>query len=73
MPIRINGGVFDQEILTGSLSHWVICGADFSGAINASGQPVPNSAAEIIFINIEASGTINIMNPNNCNLSFALE
>ena len=73
MPIRINGGVFDQGILTGSLSHWVICGADFSGAINASGQPVPNSAAEIIFINIEASGTINIMNPNNCNLSFALE
>jgi hypothetical protein len=73
MPIRVHGGVFDQQILTGSLSHWVICGADFSGAINSYGQPVPYSAAEIIFKNIEEGATINIMNPNDCNLSFALE
>ncbi len=73
MPIRIHGGVFDQQVLTGSLSHWVICGADFSGAINSYGQAVPNSAAEIIFKNIEESATINIMNPNDENLSFALE
>ena len=73
MPIRTNGGVFDQQILTGSLSHWVICGADFSGAINSFGQPVPYSAAEIIFKNIEDGATINIMNPNDQNLSFALE
>jgi hypothetical protein len=73
MPIRTNGGVFDQQILTGSLSHWVICGADFSGAVNSYGKPVPNSAAEIIFRNIEEHATIDIMNPNDCNLSFALE
>jgi len=73
MPNRINGGVFDQQVLTGSLSHWVICGADFSGAINSYGKPVPGSAAEIIFMNIEEGATINIMNPNDCNLSFALE
>lgn len=73
MPQRINGGVFDQQILTGSLSHWVISGADFSGAIDIHGRPVPNSAAEIIFKNIEEHATINIMNPNDVNLSFALE
>ena len=73
MVQRTNGGVFDQQILTGSLSHWVICGADFSGAINSYGKPVPYSAAEIIFKNIEEHATINIMNPNDSNLSFALE
>lgn len=73
MPIRTNGGVFDQQVLTGSLSHWVVCGADFSGAINLYGQAVPFSAAEIIFNHIEDSATINIMNPNDQNLSFALE
>lgn len=73
MPIRSSGGVFDEQVLTGSLSHWVVCGADFSGAINALGQPVPGSAAEIIFTNISESAYINIMNPNECNLSFALE
>lgn len=73
MPIRSSGGVFDEQVLTGSLSHWVVCGADFSGAINSFGQPVPGSAAEIIFVNISESAYINIMNPNECNLSFALE
>lgn len=73
MPVRQSGGVFDEQVLTGSLSHWVVCGADFSGAINSFGQPVPGSAAEIIFVNISESAYINIMNPNDCNLSFALE
>lgn len=73
MPIRQTGGVFDEQVLTGSLSHWVVCGADFSGAINSYGQAVPNSAAEIIFTKISESAYINIMNPNECNLSFALE
>lgn len=73
MPIRTSGGVFNDQMLTGSLSHYVVCGADFSGAINSFGQPVPFSAAEIIFNKIEAGAYVNIMNPNSCNLSFALE
>lgn len=73
MPIRTNGGVFSQQMLTGSLVHYVVCGADFSGAINSFGQPVPNSCAEIIFNRIESGAYIDIMNPNSLNLSFALE
>jgi hypothetical protein len=73
MPVRTTGGVFSEQILTGSLAHFVVCGADFSGAINQYGQPVPNSAAEIIFTNITESAYVNIMNPNEQNLSFALE
>ena len=73
MPVRTSGGVFDEQVLTGSLAHYVICGADFSGAINSYGQPVPYSAAEIIFTKISEGAYINIMNPNDCNLSFALE
>ena len=73
MPIRTSGGVFNDEMITGSLAHYVICGADFSGAIDSYGKPVPNSAAEIIFVKISAGAYINIMNPNDCNLSFALE
>jgi len=73
MPVRQSGGVFDEQVLTGSLAHYVICGADFSGAINSFGQPVPYSAAEIIFTKISEGAYINIMNPNDCNLSFALE
>jgi len=73
MPLRTTGGVFDEQVLTGSLAHYVVCGADFSGAINQYGQPVPYSAAEIIFTNISESTYINIMNPNEQNLSFALE
>jgi hypothetical protein len=73
MPIRTNGGVFSQQMLTGSLVHYVVCGADFSGAINSFGQPVPFSCAEIIFNRIESGAYIDIMNPNSLNLSFALE
>jgi hypothetical protein len=73
MPVRTNGGVFNDQMLTGSLSHWVVTGANFSGAINEFGQPVPGSAAEIIFNRIESGAYVNIMNPNEANLSFALE
>lgn len=72
MVQRVNGGVFDSQTLTGGLNHYVVCGSSFSGAIDAYGQPVPNSAAEIIFNNIAASAVIDIMNPNAENLSFAL-
>jgi hypothetical protein len=73
MPVRTTGGVFDEQVLTGSLAHYVVCGADFSGAMNSYGQPVPFSAAEIIFTKISEGAYINIMNPNEDNLSFALE
>lgn len=73
MPIRTTGGVFDQQVLTGSLAHYVVCGADFSGAINSYGLPEPYSAAEIIFTKVSEGAYINIMNPNEYNLSFALE
>lgn len=73
MPVRVNGGVFNDQMITGSLRHFVLEGADFSGAINAYGQPVPGSAAEIIFTNISEDGFIDIMNPNQYNISFALE
>src|SRR5271165_4718145 len=74
MPSRINGGVFDQQVLTGSLAHFVVCGADFSGAYNpVTEQPVPGSAAEIILQNITKSAYVEIMNPNEVNLSFALD
>jgi len=73
MPIRTNGGVFNDQMLTGSLADYVVCGADFSGAINSFGLPVPHSCAEIIFNRIESGAYIDIMNPNQFNLSFALE
>jgi hypothetical protein len=73
MPVRVHGGVFNDQMITGSLRHFVIEGADFSGAVDANGQPVPGSAAEIIFINIADAGQITIMNPNQYNISFALE
>lgn len=73
MPVRTTGGVFNEQVLTGSLAHYVVCGANFSGAIDSYGQPVPFSAAEIIFSNIAEGAYINIMNPNEYNLSFALE
>src|ERR1017187_7373524 len=73
MVTRVNGGVFNDQMVTGSLRHFVLEGADFSGAVNSFGQPVPGSTAEIIFTNISEDGFIDIMNPNQYNLSFALE
>lgn len=73
MVTRVNGGVFNTQFLTGSLRHFVIEGANFSGAVNEYGQPVPGSAADIIFNIISQEGFIDIMNPNSYNISFALE
>ena len=72
MPIRIHGGVFNQQVITGSQRYFVIQGADFSGSFQ-NGQPVPYSAAEIIFNEISQRGYINIMNPYDIGISFALE
>ena len=72
MPVRIHGGVFNQQVLTGSLRYFVIEGADFSGAFK-DGQPAPYSAAEIIFNVITQRGYVNIMNPYNNGISFSLE
>lgn len=72
MPERIHGGVFNQQVITGSQRYFVIEGADFSGSFE-NGQPVPYSAAEIIFNVISQKGYINIMNPYDIGISFALE
>lgn len=73
MPVKVNGGVFNDQTVTGSMKHFVLEGADFSGAIDSFGQPVSGSAAEIIFTRISIDGFIDIMNPNQYNISFALE
>lgn len=75
MPIRTNGGVFTDQMLTGSLKHFTIGGADFSGAADANNFPIHNSAAEIIYTDISQRATIVIMNPitNMSGMSFALE
>lgn len=75
MPERSNGGVFRDQVLTGFLRHFRIIGADFSGAVDSFGQPVHNSAAEIVFTEISKKSTLVIMNPiTNClGISLALE
>lgn len=73
MATRTNGGIFDNQTITGSMRHFVLEGADFSGAIDQYGRPTPFSAAEIIFINITEKGSVNIINPTSYNISFALE
>lgn len=44
MVTRVNGGVFDNQALTGSLCHYRILGADFSGAISDGTYSIPNGA-----------------------------
>jgi len=75
MPIRVNGGVFTDQVLTGSLQHFRIVGANFTGAVGPTGQPITDSAAEIIFTKIAAKATVVIMNPltDPTGMSFALE
>lgn len=72
MPERINGGVFNQQVTTGSQRYFVIEGADFSGAVH-NGQPVAFSSAEIIFNLISQRGYTNTMNPYSNGISFSLE
>lgn len=75
MPVRTNGGVFCDQVLTGSLQHFRIVGADFTGAVDSNNMPVHGSAAEIIYNEISRRATISIMNPitNPLGMSFALE
>lgn len=73
MAERTNGGVFNDQILTGSLRHFIIETGDFSGAVDQYGQPVHGSAAEIIYTTISQRATIVIMNPDTDSISFALE
>jgi hypothetical protein len=76
MPERVHGGVFTDEVVTGLLRHFVITGADFSGAQDANGKPIYGSAASIVFQEITQKATVVIMNPIsqvNRGMSFALE
>lgn len=76
MPARIHGGVFEDQVLTGSLKHFRISGADFSGAVDANNKPILGSAAELVYSELSKRATIVIMNPianDNNGMSFALE
>lgn len=75
MPERTNGGVFNDQVLTGSLKHYRIIGADFRGATDAENRPIHGSAAEIVFSEISRRATVAIMNPvtSDDGISFALE
>lgn len=44
MPIRVNGGVYTDQTLTGSLTHYLLLGADFSNGISDK-SPISGSAA----------------------------
>lgn len=91
MVTRVNGGIFNNQALTGSLCHYRILGANFSGAISDGnyvvvngagpnidltlglGEPVPNSAAEIIMGIVTRLATVVITNPTSGGLYFATE
>lgn len=44
MAIRVNGGVFADQVLTGDLTHYRVLGADFSGAYSDGTYSIPNGA-----------------------------
>lgn len=76
MPVRTNGGVFTDQVLSGSMRHFKIIGADFSGAMDSQDRPVFGSAADVIFTKISQRAIIAIMNPISVldnSMSFALE
>jgi hypothetical protein len=75
MPTRMNGGVNLNQVLTGSLRHFSIVGADFSGAVDGNNQPVYNSAASIVATEISKKAIIAILDPitNPLGMSVALE
>lgn len=76
MAERRNGGVYTDSVVNGTLRHFVIIGADFSGAQDADGKPVYGSAASIIFNAISTRAIVAIMNPISVidhGMSFALE
>lgn len=73
MPERVHGGVFTDTLLTGSLQHYLLSGADFSGAVDPAGRPIAGSAAEVVFNEVSLKATIVIMRPEATGASFALE
>lgn len=73
MPNRVNGGVINAQMLTGSLYHYSLVGADLSGAVDLNGKPVLNSAADVIATLISVQATIAILHPSANGMSFALE
>ena len=72
MPQRINGSVFSDQVLTGSLKHYLLVGADFSASFDGE-APVYGSAAEEVARVITQKATIAIFNPYEIGISFALE
>ena len=72
MPQRVNGSVFSDQVLTGSLRHYLLIGADFSDSFEDE-APVYGSAAEEVARVITQRATIAIFNPYEIGISFALE
>ena len=72
MPQRVNGSVFSDQVLTGSLKHYLLIGADFSDSFDGE-APVYGSAAEEVARVITQRATIAIFNPYEIGISFALE
>jgi hypothetical protein len=72
MPSRINGSVFTDQTLTGSLKHYQLVGADFSNSFSNQ-APKYGAAAEEVARVITQNATIVIFNPINIGISFALE
>lgn len=72
MPLRVNGGVYTDQTLTGSLTHYLLLGADFSNGISDK-SPISGSAAEEIAKVISQKSTIAIFSPYEIGISFALE
>lgn len=44
MAIRVKGGVFNDQVLTGELTHYRVLGADFSGAYSDGTHNIPNGS-----------------------------
>ena len=72
MPQRVNGSVFSDQVLTGSLRHYLLVGADFSESFDDE-SPVYGSAAEEVARVITQKAIIAIFNPYEIGISFALE
>lgn len=72
MPQRINGSVYTDQTLSGSLKHYLLVGADFKNSFSDK-SPAAGSAAEEIVRVITQNATIVIFNPFSIGISFALE
>ena len=72
MPQRINGSVYTDQTLSGSLKHYLLVGADFKNSFSDK-SPAAGSAAEEIVRVITQNATLVIFNPFSIGISFALE